>query len=103
MKSKQIETLVNDLGRKLADRPDSVSLTEFPVLARTAVHDRREALLSAGARSQTAHAPSPETRISPVSGLQLVLNALAQAQGVAFQVELELASSRLQGEFAEAA
>jgi len=102
MEGKQIQTLVNHLGRKLANGPDSVSLTEFLVLASTAVVNRHKALLAAGPREQTAQAPSPYTGISPAKGLELVLEGLAQAQGLLFLVELDLASSR-QVELAAAA
>jgi len=103
MQGKQIQTLVNDLGRKLADRPDSVSLTEFLVLSSTAVLSRQQEVLADGELAQAAHDPSPFTGISFNEALRLVLEGLAKLQGLLLQAELELPSIRYEGELAVAA
>jgi len=104
VEEKQIQTLVNDLGRKLVDRPDSwVSLTEFLVLASTAVLNRQQEVLADGAQAQAAHEPSPYTGISFIEALRLVLEGLAKLQGLLLQAELELPSIRYEGELAVAA
>lgn len=87
MEADRVQTVVNELARKLAENPGSVSLPEYFKPAVTAVLEQRTELLSETPRSRTAYVPSPETGISLVNGLQLLLSVLALAQGLAEQLE----------------
>lgn len=90
----EIQAVVNELARKLAEDPSSVRLSDFLTPAVTAVLDRRMAMLADEPRSDITCKPSPETGISAVNGFQLLLSVLAMARGLAEQIEGQLHSDR---------
>ena len=65
MEAERVQTVVNELARKLAENPGLVSLPEYFKPAVASVLEQRTALLSETTRSQTAykfHCPRPASR-----------------------------------------
>ncbi|MCP4654461.1 MAG: hypothetical protein GY856_03470 [bacterium] len=90
MEAESVQTVVNELARKFAEDPSSVSLPEFLKPAVTGVLAQRTALLAEKQRPGTTYDPSPDTGLSALTGLQLLLSVLALARGLADQLERQI-------------